>query len=309
MYKENFFAFTFGSQIIAMKNYAAVWFMIFLFACKAHRDNTKNINNNMETANADTALQKGYSPVNGLSMYYEVYGEGPPLVLIHGGGSTIQTTFGRLIPLLAKRRQLICMELQAHGRTADRGKPLSFEQDANDVVQLLHNLRIDKADFLGFSNGGQTLIEIALKHPQVINKAIISSSFYSRNAVVPEFWKGFEHAQLHHMPQQLQDGFLAVNNNAAALQTSFNRDVERMKNFKGWTEEQIKSIKVPVLLMSANKDICSVEYAVAMHRLFSDAQLIILPGTHGEFLGTSESIADKGWKYAYTADIIESFLD
>src|SRR5664279_2176113 len=105
-------------------------------------------------------FKSGYFDVNGLKMYYEIYGQGKPLVLIHGGGSTIQTSFGRIIPELAKRRQIIGVELQAHGHTNDRNTDLAFEQDADDVATLLGNLKISKADFLGFSNGGQTTIEL-----------------------------------------------------------------------------------------------------------------------------------------------------
>lgn len=129
----------------------------------------------------DTSSQNGYADINGLRMYYEIYGEGAlPLVLIHGGGSTIQTTFGNIIPHLAKRRKIITMELQAHGRTNDRDVPLSFQQDADDVAALLGYLQIDKADFLGFSNGGQTLIELALRHAELINKMIVASAFYKK---------------------------------------------------------------------------------------------------------------------------------
>src|ERR1051325_6473537 len=108
-------------------------------------------------------------------MYYEIHGTGPPLVLIHGGGSTIQTTFGRVLHSFAKDRQVIAVELQAHGRTSDRNAPETFQQDADDVVALLHYLKIDSADFLGFSNGGQTTMEIAMRHPQVVRKIILAS--------------------------------------------------------------------------------------------------------------------------------------
>ena len=92
--------------------------------------------------NDSPIFQKGYSEVNGIKMYYEIYGKGKPLVLIHGGGSTIQTTFGRVIPMLAKKYQVIAMDLQAHGRTSDRDAPESFEQDADDVAALLKNLNV-----------------------------------------------------------------------------------------------------------------------------------------------------------------------
>jgi pimeloyl-ACP methyl ester carboxylesterase len=233
----------------------------------------------------------GYSEVNGLRMYYEVYGQGKPLVLIHGGGSTIQTSFGNIIPLLSTNRQIIAVELQAHGRTGDRDTFLTFEQDADDVVQLLKNLQIDKADFLGFSNGGQTTIAIALRHPDIVNKIIIASAFYNRSAAVPHFWEGFNNATLSAMPQALQEGFLAVNNNQAALQNMFNKDVQRMKAFKGWSDEQIQSIQAPTLILNGNNDVGSPEHAVQMHRLIPNSVLVILPGGHGEYLGETGALA------------------
>ena len=97
----------------------------------------------------------GYSPANGISMYYEIHGQGATLVLIHGGGSTIQTSFGRILPNLAKGRKVLAIELQGHGHTLDRNTPETFEQDADDVAAVLHHLKIEKADFFGFSNGGK----------------------------------------------------------------------------------------------------------------------------------------------------------
>ena len=143
---------------------------------------------------SENYFESGYSKVNGLDMYYEIYGQGQPLVLIHGGGSTIETSFGRIIPPLARGRQIIGVELQAHGHTNDRDTDLSFEQDADDVTVLLANLNIRRADFLGFSNGGQTAIELAIRYPQLVNKLILASTFYKRSAAIPQFWDGFDGA-------------------------------------------------------------------------------------------------------------------
>ena len=254
-------------------------------------------------------FRSGYSEVNGLSMYYEIYGEGNTLVLIHGGGSTIQTTFGNIIPLLSKKRQIIAMELQAHGRTNDRATGLTFEQDADDVATLLSNLKISKADFLGFSNGAQTTIEIVLRHPAIVNKIILASTFYKRSAVFPGFWEGFDHVSLTDMPLALREGFLKVNNDQNALLNSFNKDVQRMKTFEDWSDAKIRSIKVPTLVMNGNQDVGSVEHAVEMHRMIAGSQLAILPGAHGTYLGAVESIEDGKWKQVYAADLILEFFD
>jgi len=233
-------------------------------------------------------FESGYIDLGGLNMYYEIYGQGKPLVLIHGGGSTIQTTFGNIIPLLSKSRQIVAMDLQAHGRTGDRPADLSFEQDADDVAKLLVNLKIEKADFLGYSNGGHTLLEILLKHPNIVDKAIIASSFYKRSAAAPQFWEGFNSATIDVMPQALKDGFLNVNKDEKALLNMFNKDVQKMKGFKGWSDDQIKSINAPTLIINGSNDVGSVEHAVEMYRTIPNSQLAILPGKHGAYIGAVE---------------------
>ena len=154
-------------------------------ACKDSRTTqpTEKIMNNR-------TFKSGYSDVSKLNMYYEVYppssqadGKGMPLVLIHGGGSTIQTSFGRVIPLFSKSRQLICVELQAHGRTGDRNTPISFKQDADDVATLLKNLQINKADILGFSNDGNTALQMAITHPELCNKIVAGSVLLKRDGL------------------------------------------------------------------------------------------------------------------------------
>jgi pimeloyl-ACP methyl ester carboxylesterase len=256
----------------------------------------------------DNSFTSGYAEVDGLNMYYEIHGQGKPLVLIHGGGSTIDTTFGRLIPFLAKNRQIIAVELQAHGHTKDRNKPLTFEQDADDIAALLKHLGIQKADFLGFSNGGQTGIELVLRHPQIFNKLIIASAFYKRSAAIPGFWEGFKHATIDVMPQVLKDGYLKANNDPQGLLNMFHRDVERMKAFKGWTDEQMKSIKVPTLVITANKDVGSLEHAIEMHHIISESELAVFPGGHGTYIGAIESLEDGKWPAFNAVNLIEEFL-
>jgi predicted alpha/beta-fold hydrolase len=123
--------------------------------------------------NAD--VNRGYAPVNGLKMYYEIHGpvrgKNPPLVLLHGGGSTIDTTFGKVLPFLAKTRQVIAFEQQGHGHTADIvDRPFTFEQSADDTVALMNHLEIEKADFFGFSNGGNIALQIAIRYPNRVRK-------------------------------------------------------------------------------------------------------------------------------------------
>lgn len=294
--------------------FSYVFFLPIFAACNNENKTMENKqpqkNDSIQTNMSEsTNYKSGYSNVNGIKMYYEIHGEGLPLVLIHGGGSTIETNFGKILPLLAKKYQVIVMELQAHGRTADRDKPLSFEQDADDVAALLNNLQIAKADILGFSNGGQTAIEIALRHPALINKLILSSTFCNRDAVFPQFWDIFKNANLKNMPQPLQDGFLKVNNDSTGLLKMFNRDVERMQHFKGWSDQQMKSIKAPTLIMNGTKDVATIEHAIEMHRLIPASDIVILPGGHGQYLGEVTTLVNGKWEYPYAVGLIEEFLN
>jgi len=253
--------------------------------------------------------QHGYAPVNGIEMYYEIHGSGRPIVLIHGGGSTLDSSFGRIIPELSASRQVIAMDMQAHGRTADRDTALSFEQDAADIEALLKFLEIDRADFLGFSNGAQTLTALALKNPSIIRKMILASTFLNRDTVPPGFWDGFDQVTLDAMPRALQDAFLEVNNDPAALQNMFNRDVERMAHFIGWPDEKVRTIEIPCLVITGNYDVVPIEVAVRIYRTLPNAQLAVFPGGHGTYIGTLESIKGKELPKANALGVIAAFLD
>lgn len=230
----------------------------------------------------------GYAPVNGLQMYYEVYGEGGvPLVLIHGGGSTIETSFAVTLPLFAAHRQVIAVELQAHGRTADRSAPESFEQDADDVAGLLKFLKIDKANFFGFSNGGTTAMQIAIRHPEMVNKIVNLAGAYQREGFFIGFFDGFEGATIDMMPAPLKEAFLKVTPDKARLQVMFDSDVARMKGFTDIPDNLIKGIKAPALIMVGDQDVMPVAHAVKIAGLIPGAHVAVLPGTHGRCIGES----------------------
>jgi pimeloyl-ACP methyl ester carboxylesterase len=242
-------------------------------------------------------------------MYYEIYGQGNPLILIHGGGSTIQTTFGRVIPMLAKHRRLIAVELQAHGRTSDREKDVTFEQDADDVATLLKNLNIDKADFFGFSNGGTTTIQIAIRHPEIVDKIILGSALCKRNGVPPQFWDFMKQARLANMPEQLKEAYIQVAPNPDGLQIMHDKDAKRMVNFRDIPDEQIKSIKAPALIIIGDQDIIKPEHAIEMHRQIANSELAIIPGVHGEYIGEITTLKFDSTEADFVIPMIESFLN
>lgn len=280
-----------------------------LTSCNGNQ-NTETTTDDMTVAATDSVTFKnGYADVNGLKMYYEIYGEGKPLVLIHGGGSTIQTTFGRVIPMLAKHRQLIAVELQAHGRTNDRESELSFEQDADDVAALLKNLNIPRADFFGFSNGGTTVLQIAIRHPALVDKIIAGSALYKRDGVPSHFWGFMKQARLENMPEQLKEAYQQVAADPAGLQVMHDKDAKRMVDFKDIPDAKIRSIKAPALIIIGDKDVITPEHAIEMHRLMDNSQLAVIPGGHGEYIGEITTLT-AGYKSSdFVVPMIENFLD
>src|SRR5687768_12584750 len=127
-------------------------------------------------------LESGHAPVNGIEMYYEVHGrrDGVPLVLLHGGGSTIEVTFSKVLPVFAGSRRVIAVEEQGHGRTTDRNQPVTFESSADDVAALLRHLKVDKADIFGFSNGASVALQTAIRHPELVRKLVFASAMTKR---------------------------------------------------------------------------------------------------------------------------------
>lgn len=258
---------------------------------------------------AQTQATGKYADVNGIKMYYELHGSGNPLALLHGGGSTINTTFGRIIPALAKTHKLVAMELQAHGHTGDRDAPETFEQDAADVAELLTQLNIHKADVFGFSNGGQTCLQLGIRYPEKVNKLIIASAFYKKAAVPSGFWDGFDGATLDNMPKVYRDEYLKITNDPARLQNMFNKDVARMRSFKDWTDDEIKSIIAPSLIVIGDQDLTPAEHAVEMHRLMPNSRLAILPGNHGSYMGEAMSPDPDSRVPELFAALLDEFLN
>ncbi|MBS1920395.1 MAG: alpha/beta hydrolase [Bacteroidetes bacterium] len=254
-------------------------------------------------------FKTGYSVVNGINMYYEIHGMGEPLVLIHGGGSTIETSFGKMIPLLRNNFRIIAVELQGHGHTDDRNAPESFEQDADDIACLLHNLKIPKASFFGFSNGGNTSIQIVNRHPGIVNKLIIASTFYKREGFPPGFFDGMKNATLNDMPQPLRDAFLEITPDSNKLFTMFTKDRDRMLRFTDWSDDLLRSIKNPTLILSGDKDVINCGHVVTMSNLIPNSRLMIIPSAHGSYMGAAESPSSDSKTIELTAAVIKDFLN
>jgi pimeloyl-ACP methyl ester carboxylesterase len=226
----------------------------------------------------------GYADVNGLHLYYETYGEGSPLVLLHGGMLTIDLNFATLIPTLAKKHRVIGVEMQGHGRTADIDRPITPANLASDVVALLDVLGIERAHVMGHSMGGAVTIELGVHHPdRVLSLVPVSASVrpegmhsdladpsrYAESTRMPtaqdfaEFAEAYRRLSPH--PEHFDEFLAALSSSNADLQ--------------GWTDEQLAGITAPTLIVQGDHDFVTVEHAALMLELIPGAQLAVLPGT------------------------------
>jgi pimeloyl-ACP methyl ester carboxylesterase len=256
-------------------------------------------------------LESGRAPVNGIKVYYEVHGrrDGVPLVLLHGGGSTIQVTFGKVLPVLAGRRRVIALEEQGHGRTTDRDAPVAFESSADDVAGLLRHLKVDRADLFGFSNGASVALQVAIRHPHLVRRLVFASSITKRAGAQPQLWELIERADFANMPEPLKDAFLSVNPDARQLRTMHDKDAARMRSFQDVPDDAVRSVRAPTLIVLGDRDIVRPEHAVELTGLIPGARLLILPGGHGDYLGEAVMTRTPTRYPELTARLIEEFLD
>lgn len=239
----------------------------------------------------NTPPQSGYATANGLKMYYEIHGEGgQPLLLLHGAYMSIDA-LGNLIPPLAATRQVIAVELQGHGRTADIDRPIRYESMAHDVAALLAGLGIESVDIFGYSMGGGVALQIAIRHPQLVRKLIVASASYKSSAVYPELLGMFDTMTLDMFtgtPMEAEYRRLAPDPDY--FPTFVAKMIDLDKQSFDWPAEDIQAIKAPTMLIVGDSDIILPEHTLEMFRLLGggvcgdlhglpQARLAVLPGT------------------------------
>ncbi len=219
-----------------------------------------------------------YAPVNGLQLYYETHGAGRPLVLLHGGLMTIGLNFGPLLEPLAAGRQVIAVESQGHGHTADTGRPMTIEALAGDVVALLDHLGIGQADLFGFSLGGLVACAVALGAPTRAGKLIVASADAHRPPGRHSAPLGEDRLPTPADFQAWRDAYEAVAPDPAHFDEFAAKNEATVHEFPGWTDE-LRSLQAPTLLIFGDRDFTPLPDVVEMFELLPNAQLAVLPGT------------------------------
>lgn len=239
------------------------------------------MNSNTETNTATSATQetsvKGeYAEVNGLKMYYEIYGAGRPLVVIHGSFMS-----SVVYSMLAENRQIIAVDMQGHGRTADIDRPFTFEQMADDTAALIKHLKIEQTDVFGYSMGGTIGLAVAIKHPNLVRRLAIYGSVYKNieESYSPDTlrdWKSINPKTF--APEDLKEPY--ENRSPAPNWKGLVTKILQMeKDFKGFSKEQMKAIKAEVFIGAGDHYDVGLHHVVEMHELIPKSQLAIFPNT------------------------------
>jgi pimeloyl-ACP methyl ester carboxylesterase len=225
-----------------------------------------------------------YVDVDGVHMYYEIYGEGSPLVLLHGGMLTIELNFATLIPTLAGSHTVIGVELQGHGRTADIDREITPAGLARDVVGLLDHLRIDRAHVLGHSMGAGTALELAVSHPQRVRSIVAASASVRPDGMHEDLTDPARMATSTRLPTQqdfvdMRQAYERLSPHPEHFDEFLAQLSASTADLQGWSDEQLAGITAPILLVIGDRDFITVEHAALMLKLIPGSQLAVLPDT------------------------------
>jgi pimeloyl-ACP methyl ester carboxylesterase len=201
-------------------------------------------------------------------------------VLLHGAFGVAES-WAPMLPALTKGRQIVILEQQGHGRTADRSGPLTYEQMADDTAALLRQLNVGPADVFGYSDGGIVALGVAIRAPDLVRRVAIfgSNAGAVKDTHEPEMYEAFAKLPADFAPAEFKDPYDRV----APDKTKWPELVRKIKEmglgFKGYSDADVRSIKAVTLIMQGDRDIVRPEHAVQMFRMIPRSQLAILAGT------------------------------
>jgi pimeloyl-ACP methyl ester carboxylesterase len=227
--------------------------------------------------------------VHGMQMYYEVSGAGDPLIVLHGAYMNIPT-MGSIIPKLAETHKVYALELQGHGRTTDIDRPITYPNLANDVAAFMDAVGIQKADVFGYSMGAIAGLRLAMSHPAKVNKLVAASVAYDVRGWQPEFKAAIPQMTVEMIPPVLADEYRKLAPNPEGFPALAKKLIALEKEPMAW-EADVKALKTPVLIITSDADVATLEHSVALFRLLGGgimgdmgkplppSRLAVMPGT------------------------------
>jgi pimeloyl-ACP methyl ester carboxylesterase len=248
-----------------------------------------------------------YADVNGIKLYYETLGTGHPLILLHGGLGAI-SMFGPNLPALANGRRVVAVDLQGHGRTADIDRPLKPQLMADDIAALIKHLNLERPDVMGYSMGGGVAMFLAVRHPELVRKLVIVSTYLKRTSVYPELLAqqaqvGPEVAEAMKQTPMYQL-YASIAPRVEDWPRLLGKIGDMMKEDFDYSKE-LSSIKAPTMIVAGDAEMFPPSHAVEMFELLgggkrdggwdgagiSNARLAILPGVTHYAMGLAPALA------------------
>jgi pimeloyl-ACP methyl ester carboxylesterase len=258
-----------------------------------------------EASSAPNISGGEYTTVNGRRMYFEQHGQGRDLVLLHGGAGTIQHSFEKQISVLSNGHRVIAIEQIGHGHTPDSKIPFSYSQMAEDTVALLRTLKVENADFIGWSDGGILALLIARRHPELVRRFVISGANTRLVGMTPAEVKEIQESTPQKLAEilgpSLREAYVAASPDGLA-----HWPVVAKKVWDLWLtpvvfeREDLVSIQAPVLVVCGDKDGVPIDHTLEIFKALPKAQLLVLPGTGHHTFKTAANTLNP---------IILSFID
>jgi pimeloyl-ACP methyl ester carboxylesterase len=214
-------------------------------------------------------VRTGYAPANGVNYYYEIYGRGAPLLLLHGGLGSIEM-FGPILPALTKGRQVIAVDLQGHGRTALGDRLITLPAMGDDMAAVIKQLGQDTIDVVGYSLGGGVALRLAIQHPEVVRRLVLVSTPYAQDGFYPEMLPQQAHVGAAMAPMMketpMYKSYVAVAPKPEDFPRLLDRLGEWMRTPYDWSED-VKKLKGPVMLVYGDADMIRLDHAVKFYQL------------------------------------------
>jgi len=219
-------------------------------------------------------IKTGYAPVDGLKLYYEIYGTGRPLVLLHGGAGSLDM-FSQIVPELSRNREVIAVDLQAHGRTADINRPLTYQMMAEDVAALITFLGFRQVDVMGYSLGGEVALRTAIQHPQQVSRLVLVSTAFSRSGWYPEILDAEAHSGPEVAEQMKQTPMYQLYVRTAPKPENWPILLGKLRDLLtqdyDWSDE-VRRLQTPTLLIFGDADAIQTAHAVKFFELLGGGQ-------------------------------------
>ncbi len=262
-------------------------------------DQTSSSTSKAAEGKPQSNVRSGYVAVNGLKYYYQIHGVGEPLLLLHGGLGQIEM-FGPVIPMLAKNRQVIGVDLHGHGRTSLGDRKINLTDIGNDLAAILTQLGYKQVDVLGYSMGGGVALRLAIQHPEKVRRLVIASAPYAKAGFYPEMLpqqESVSSAMAEAMKETpMYKSYVAIAPKPEDFPKLLDRMGELMRADYDWSED-VKRLQMPVMLIYGDSDMIRLDHVVSFYNLLggglkdagwnrehmSKNRLAILPGlTHYE---------------------------